>query len=87
MNPGTASEEALADYAAFSASHAAAYRWLLRVQRLIPRIGPRLLAGGLRAMQSRRFLNWSFNHYLEVAHPRLVAAGAPAHALTRFSVS
>jgi flavin-dependent dehydrogenase len=82
-----AAEEALADYAAFSASHATAYRWLLRVQRLIPRIAPRLLAGGLRAMQSRRFLDWSFNHYLEIAHPRLVAAGAPAHALTRFSVS
>src|SRR5947208_11540876 len=50
-----AASQALADYAAFSASHATAYRWLLRVQRLIPRIAPRLLAGGLRAMQSRRF--------------------------------
>jgi hypothetical protein len=29
-------------------------------------------------MQSRRFLDWSFGHYLEVAHPRFVTAGAPA---------
>ncbi len=67
--------EALHRYSAFSASHATAYRWLLRVQRLIPRIAPRLLGGSLRAMQSRRFLDWSFNHYLEIAHPRFVAAG------------
>ena len=68
--------EALASYSAFSASHAAPFRWMLRVQRLIPRVAPRLLAGSLRAMQSRRFLDWAFNHYLEVAHPRFVAAGA-----------
>ena len=43
---------------------------MLRVQRLIPRVAPRLLAGSLRAMQSRRFLDWSFGHYLEIAHPR-----------------
>ena len=66
--------EALERYGAFSASHATAFRWLLHVQRLIPRIAPRLLSGGLRAMQSRRFLDWAFGHYLEIAHPRFVAA-------------
>ncbi|MBV9604992.1 MAG: NAD(P)/FAD-dependent oxidoreductase [Solirubrobacterales bacterium] len=76
-------DEALERYGAFSASHAAAYRWLLRVQRLVPRIAPRLLAGCLRTLQSRRFLDWSFGHYLEIAHPRSVVAlsratGAPA---------
>jgi digeranylgeranylglycerophospholipid reductase len=79
-------EAALTRYGAFSASHARPYRWMLHVQRLIPRIAPRLLAGSLRAMQSRRFLDWSFNHYLEIAHPRFVAAGSPARALTRVSV-
>jgi hypothetical protein len=49
---------------------------MLKVQRLIPRIAPRVLGGSLRAMQSRRFIDWSFNHYLEIAHPRFVAAGA-----------
>jgi flavin-dependent dehydrogenase len=68
--------DAMMSYARFSDGHAAAYRWLLRCQRLIPRVAPRLLAGSLRAMQSRRFLDWAFNHYLEVAHPRFVAAGA-----------
>jgi digeranylgeranylglycerophospholipid reductase len=69
--------EALQRYGAFSASHARPYRWMLHVQRLIPRIAPRLLGGSLRAMQNRRFLDWSFNHYLEIAHPRFVAAGSP----------
>jgi menaquinone-9 beta-reductase len=68
--------DGLRRYHEFSASHARPYAWMLKVQRLIPRIAPRLLAGSLRAMQSRRFLDWSFNHYLEIAHPRYVAAGA-----------
>ena len=66
--------EALQTYGAFSASHANPFRWMLRVQRLVPRVAPRLLAGSLRAMQSRRFLDWAFGHYLEVAHPRFVTA-------------
>src|SRR6516164_7968567 len=48
---------ALDSYGAFSASHATAFRWMLRVQRLVPRVAPRLLAGSLRAMRSRRFLD------------------------------
>jgi len=66
--------EALQTYGAFSALHANPFRWMLRVQRLVPRVAPRLLAGSLRAMQSRRFLDWAFGHYLEVAHPRFVTA-------------
>jgi menaquinone-9 beta-reductase len=68
--------EGLRRYHAFSASHARPFAWMLKVQRLIPRVAPRLLAGGLRAMQTRRFVDWSFNHYLEIAHPRFVTAGA-----------
>jgi menaquinone-9 beta-reductase len=68
-------QEALARYCRFSASHARAYRWMLRVQRLIPRVAPHLLGTSLRAMESRRFLDWAFGHYLEIAHPRFVAAG------------
>ena len=67
--------EALGRYGAFSASHATPFRWMLRAQRMIPRVAPRLLAGSLRAMQSRRFLDWAFGHYLEIAHPRFAAAG------------
>ncbi len=71
------SGDALQSYGAFSASHATPFRWMLRVQRLVPRVAPRLLAGSLRAMQSRRFLDWAFGHYLEIAHPRFVGAAAP----------
>ncbi len=66
--------EALSSYSRFSASHARAFEWMLRCQRLIPRVAPRLLGGALRAMESRRFLDWAFGHYLEIAHPRFVAA-------------
>ena len=72
--------DALETYGAFSASHATAFRWMLRVQRLIPRVAPRVLAGSLQAMRSRRFLGWAFGHYLEIAHPRFVAAGPRAAA-------
>ncbi len=64
-----AREQALRSYHDFSAGHAAAFAWMLRVQRLVPKIAPRLLAGGLRAMQAKRFVDWSFNHYLGIAHP------------------
>jgi hypothetical protein len=28
-------------------------------------------------MERKRFVDWSFGHYLEIAHPRLVAEGPP----------
>ena len=68
-------EQALARYHRFSASHAMPFAWMLRVQRLVPRIAPRLLAPGLRAMGTKRFVDWSFNHYLDVAHPSFAETG------------
>jgi flavin-dependent dehydrogenase len=75
-------EQALSRYHAFSASHARPFRWMLRVQRLIPRVPPRLLGASLRAIDRKRFLDWAFSHYLEVAHPRFVATTATAPRLT-----
>jgi flavin-dependent dehydrogenase len=66
---------ALARYHQFSADHARPFDWMLRTQRLVPRIAPRLLAPTLRAMGAKRFVDWSFNHYLNIAHPAVVAAG------------
>ncbi|MGH2964573.1 MAG: NAD(P)/FAD-dependent oxidoreductase [Solirubrobacterales bacterium] len=67
---GTATREtALRRYGAFSARHEWHFRWLLRVQRLVPRVPPRLLAAALRGMSNREFLEWSFGHYLRIAHP------------------
>ncbi len=60
---------ALERYGAFSARHAWHFRWLLRVQRLVPRVPPRALALALRGMSHERFVRWSFGHYLGIAHP------------------
>jgi flavin-dependent dehydrogenase len=69
--------QALVRYGDFSASHEWKFSAMLRAQRLVPRVPPRLLAAGLRAMQSRRFLDRAFGHYLEIAPPEFVAAGPP----------
>jgi flavin-dependent dehydrogenase len=70
--------QALARYHQFSAAHASPFSWLLRVQRLVPRVAPRLLAPGLRAMGAKRFVDWSFGHYLDIAHPSFAAAALDA---------
>ena len=76
--------QALARYHDFSAGHATPFRWMLRVQRLVPRVAPRLLAPALGAMGAKRFVDWSFGHYLDVAHPSFaVAGGSPARTAAR----
>jgi menaquinone-9 beta-reductase len=70
-------EQALTRYHEFSAGHARPFRWMLHVQRLVPRIAPRALSPALRVMANKRFVDWSFGHYLNVAHPDFVATGAP----------
>jgi flavin-dependent dehydrogenase len=77
-------EAALERYAAFSDRHDFHFRWMLRVQRLIPRLPPRLLARALDAMANERFCRWAFGHYLNIAHPdyaREHARSAPARHL------
>ena len=77
-------EQALARYGAFSAGHAEPFAWMLRFQRLVPRVAPRVLSPVLRATGAKRFVDWSFGHYLNVAHPDFVCAGgSPARALAR----
>ena len=66
-------EQAAAAYAEFNDSHEWKFRWMLRVQKLIPRIPPRLLGPMIRAMGSKRFIRWSFEHYLRIAPPDFVA--------------
>jgi menaquinone-9 beta-reductase len=60
---------ALAQYHAFSAAHRWKFEWMLRTQRLVPRVPPRLLAPAIRAMGTQRFIDWSFDHYLRIAPP------------------
>jgi flavin-dependent dehydrogenase len=66
-------------YAGFHDSHEAKFRWMLRVQKLLPRVPPRLLGPAIRLMGSRRFVRWSFNHYLAIAPPDF-AEPAPSEA-------
>jgi menaquinone-9 beta-reductase len=81
-------EQALARYHQFSASHAVPFAGMLRVQRLVPRVAPRLLAPALRGMGAKRFIDWSFGHYLNIAHPSFaVAGGSPARASARAALA
>ena len=77
-------DRALQRYGAFSARHEWHFRWLLRVQRLVPRVPPRALAGGLLGMSRDAFVRWSFGHYLRIAHPAYARElGAPPHPAVR----
>jgi hypothetical protein len=48
---------------------------MLLAQRTVPRVPPRLLHPAIRAMQAKRFVDWSFGQYLDIAPPSF--AGAP----------
>src|SRR5256885_2306368 len=71
-------DEALRSYGAFSAAHEWKFRWMLRAQRIAPRIPPRLLGPAVRAMSTKRFVDWSFGHYLEIAPPSFAGERRPA---------
>jgi flavin-dependent dehydrogenase len=60
---------ALQRYAAFSDAHEWKFRWMLRAQRAVPRVPPRILALATRAMAARAFTHWAFDHYLRIAPP------------------
>jgi flavin-dependent dehydrogenase len=62
-------EGAAARYAAFHDAHEWKFRWMLRAQRLLPRIPPRLLRPMIRLLGSRRAVDWAFGHYLRIAPP------------------
>jgi flavin-dependent dehydrogenase len=62
-------ERAATAYAGFHDEHEWKFRWMLRAQRLVPRIPPRLLGPLIRALGAKRFVDWSFEHYLRIAPP------------------
>ncbi len=67
-------ETALRRYGAFSARHEWQFRWMLRVQKLVPRVPPRLLAAALHGIELDAFVGWSFGHYLRIADPSFALA-------------
>ena len=50
-------------------SHEWKFKWMLRAQRLVPRIPPRILGPLIRLLGGKRFVDWSFGHYLQIAPP------------------
>ncbi len=72
-------DRALERYAAFCEGHLRPFRWLLRVQSLVSRVNPTpLMTPALALMSSRRFIDWSFGHYLRIAPPEFALAGPAA---------
>ncbi|MGH2976192.1 MAG: NAD(P)/FAD-dependent oxidoreductase, partial [Solirubrobacterales bacterium] len=71
-------EQAASRYAEFNDSHEWKFRWMLRVQKLVPKIPPRLLGPLVRLLGAKRFIEWSFGHYLQIAPPEFAAAAAPS---------
>ncbi len=69
LSGGQSRERALERYAAFSASHRWKFEAMLRAQRLVPRIPPRLLNLMLRGMKRKEVVDWAFGHYLAIAPP------------------
>jgi flavin-dependent dehydrogenase len=67
-------EQALRRYAAFSASHRHAFGLALRLQRLIPRLPPRLLTACLRAFGRGPLVERAFGWYLAQAPPAYATA-------------
>src|SRR5215212_5348294 len=70
---------ALIRYADFSEAHRWKFEAMLAAQRLVPRVPPRLLHRSISAMQWKRFVSWSFGHYLDIAPPSY--AGTPRSAV------
>jgi flavin-dependent dehydrogenase len=66
-------EDAAAHYAAFNDSHEAKFKWMLRTQKLVPRVPPRVLGPLVRLLGAKRFVDWSFRHYLNIAPPEFAA--------------
>jgi len=77
LEGGKSRSDALRDYGSFSDSHRWKFEWLLRTQRAVPRVPPRLLALALRGMSTDRFVRWSFSHYLSIAPAEFAHAGGP----------
>ena len=70
VNGRKSRDDALRDYASFNDSHEWQFNWMLRAQRTVPRFPARAQRALVAAAGRKRFVDWSFGHYLEIAHPR-----------------
>jgi flavin-dependent dehydrogenase len=60
---------ALERYDRFNESHRWKFELLLKGQRLVPRIPPRVLPAAFTVLSSRLVADWAFDHYLRIAPP------------------
>jgi flavin-dependent dehydrogenase len=67
---------ALRNYAEFVDAHERKFRWMLRAQKLVPRLPARIQRAVIRACGRKRFVDWAFRHYLGIAPPEF-AGPAP----------
>jgi flavin-dependent dehydrogenase len=72
---------ALERYDRFHESHRWKFDTLLKGQRLLPRIPPRLLRPAFGLLGTRLVADWAFDHYLKIAPPGF--AGEPPRAAGR----
>src|SRR3954447_11352368 len=63
-------------YERFNEAHRWKFETLLRGQRLLPRIHPRLLPSVFGVLSRRAIADWAFDHYLKIAPPEF-AGPAP----------
>jgi menaquinone-9 beta-reductase len=68
-------ESALERYDRFNEAHRWKFETLLKGQRLLPRIPPRLLPAAFGLLSRRTVADWAFDHYLRIAPPSF--AGNP----------
>jgi flavin-dependent dehydrogenase len=66
---------ALERYDRFNEAHRWKFETLLKGQRLLPRIHPRLLPAAFGALSRKTVADWAFDHYLKIAPPEF--AGPP----------
>ena len=62
-------DAALRNYGEFVDRHEWKFGWMLRAQRLLPRLPARLQRAVIRAAGRKRFVDWAFGHYLRIAPP------------------
>jgi digeranylgeranylglycerophospholipid reductase len=70
-------EAALRNYADFVDAHEWKFRWMLRAQRLLPRLPARLQRTVIRAAGRKLFVDWAFGHYLRIAPPSYAREHSP----------
>jgi flavin-dependent dehydrogenase len=68
-------ETAVERYDRFNEAHRWKFETLLKGQRLLPRIHPRLLPSAFGVLSRKTVADWAFDHYLRIAPPEF--AGPP----------